>query len=55
MRAIRADMMAQMKGILTDDQFAKFQKMRPGNRRPAGGGNGTPPAGAPPAGAPPQT
>jgi protein CpxP len=56
MQAIRADVTAKMKGILTDDQFAKYQKMRPtGGRRPGGGGgNGAPPAGAPPAGAPPQ-
>jgi Spy/CpxP family protein refolding chaperone len=47
-QAIRADVTAKMKGILTDDQFAKYQKMRPGNRRPGGGGNGAPPAGAPP-------
>jgi periplasmic protein CpxP/Spy len=47
MQAIRADVAAKMKEILTDDQFAKFQKMRPGGRRP-GGGNGAPPAGAPP-------
>ena len=56
MQAIRADVTAKMKGILTDDQFAKYQKIRPtGGRRPGGGGgNGAPPAGAPPAGAPPQ-
>ena len=55
-QAIRADVTAKMKGILTDDQFAKYQKIRPtGGRRPGGGGgNGAPPAGAPPAGAPPQ-
>jgi periplasmic protein CpxP/Spy len=51
MQDLRKDMSAKMKEILTDDQFAKFEKMRPpGGRRPGGGGgdNGAPPAGAPP-------
>jgi hypothetical protein len=53
MQAIRADITAQMKAILTDDQFAKYQKMTQRNHRPAppaGGDNagGTPPPAAPP-------
>jgi Spy/CpxP family protein refolding chaperone len=46
MQAIRADITAKMKAILTDDQFAKYQKMGGRNRGGAGGGN-PPPAAAP--------
>jgi Spy/CpxP family protein refolding chaperone len=58
MQAIRADVMAQMKDILTPDQFTKYQTLTQRNRRPAGGGNsggGGGGNGAPPAGTPPQT
>ena len=51
MKAIREDSAAQMKAVLTAEQFQKWQdmqsKMR--NRR-----NGPPPAGTPPPAAPPQ-
>jgi periplasmic protein CpxP/Spy len=51
-QAIRAGATAQMKDILTPDQFTKYQTLTQ-RRRPAGGGGGG--NGAPPAGAPPQT
>jgi Spy/CpxP family protein refolding chaperone len=54
MMEIRTDVTAKMKDILTDDQFAKYQKLtqRGGGRRGgAGGGNG---GGTPPPAAPPQ-
>jgi Spy/CpxP family protein refolding chaperone len=47
MTEIRNEMTAKMKEILTDDQFAKYQKLTQRNRRPAGGG-GVQPAPAPP-------
>jgi len=46
-KAIQEDTTAQMKAVLTPEQFAKFEKMGPGMRRPPGGGPG---AGGPPAG-----
>jgi len=51
MTDIRTDVTAKMKEILTDDQFAKYQKMnqRGGGRRGGGGGGGNPPPAAPPA------
>jgi Spy/CpxP family protein refolding chaperone len=46
-KALQADTTAQMKAVLTADQFAKYEKMGPGMRRnapPAGGpGTATPP------------
>jgi Spy/CpxP family protein refolding chaperone len=51
MMDIRTEETAKMKEILTDDQFAKYQKMtQRGRRGGAGGGGGNPP----PATAPPQ-
>jgi len=48
MQALRTDMTAKMKEILTTEQFAKYEKMGPGMRgnRPPGGAPGG--AGAPP-------
>jgi Spy/CpxP family protein refolding chaperone len=48
MQALRTDMTAKMKEILTAEQFAKYEKMGPGTRgnRPPGGAPGG--AGAPP-------
>lgn len=46
MKEIRDDTTAKLKDIFTPEQFEKWQKMAPGNRRPPGG------AGAPPAAAP---
>jgi len=48
MQALRTDMTAKMKEILTAEQFAKYEKMGPGMRgnRPPGGAPGG--AGAPP-------
>ena len=50
-KAIQEDTTAQMKAVLTPEQFAKFEKMGPGMRRPPGGapGAGGPPAGDKPA------
>jgi Spy/CpxP family protein refolding chaperone len=49
MQEIRADETAKMKDILTDDQFAKYQKMmQRGGRRGGPGGGGNPPPAAPP-------
>lgn len=52
MQAIRDDTTTQMKAILTDDQFAQYQKMtqRGGRRGGAGGGNPPPAPATPPAG-----
>jgi len=49
-KAIQEDMAAQMKAVLTPEQFAKFEKMSQGMRRngPPGGGAAGAPA-APPA------
>lgn len=53
MMGIRTDVAAQMKDILTPDQFTKYQTLtQRGRRGGAGGGNG---GGTPPAAAPPQT
>ncbi len=41
-KAIQEDTTAQMKAVLTPEQFAKYEKLAPGMRRPPGGG---PPAG----------
>ena len=49
MKEIRDAASAKLKEILTDEQYAKWQKMMQGNRRPPGG------AGAPPPAAPPAT
>lgn len=48
MKTIREDMKAKMKEILTPEQFAKYEKMGPGNR-PNHRPGGTPPAGDQPA------
>jgi Spy/CpxP family protein refolding chaperone len=58
MQSIREETMAQLKAVLTPDQFDKLQKMAR-NRRPGGPG-GPPPGGGRPGGtnapaAPPQT
>lgn len=52
MKSIQEDTTAQMKAVLTPEQFAKYEKMTQGMRRngPPGGGPG---AGGPPAGGPP--
>jgi hypothetical protein len=44
MKEIRDDATAKLKDILTPEQFAKWQKMGPGNRRPPGGAGAPPPA-----------
>lgn len=54
MQEIRTEMTAKMKDILTDDQFAKYQKMMQRGRR-GGPGGGAPGGGNPPPAAPPQT
>ena len=57
MQAIRQDVTAQLKAILTPEQFAKYQKMTPMGRGPRNGpppGGNPPPAGTPPPAAPPQ-
>jgi Spy/CpxP family protein refolding chaperone len=51
-KEIRDAASAKLKEILTDEQFAKWQKMMQGNRRPPGG-PGAPPPATPPA-TPPQ-
>ena len=50
LKEIRADTQTQIKEILTEEQFAKWQTIMKRNR-PAGGGagGGTPPAATPPA------
>lgn len=48
MTDLRTDVTAKMKAILTDDQFAKYQKMRPAGGGRRQGGGGTPPPAAPP-------
>ena len=58
-QSIREETTAQMKTVLTPDQFEKWQKMTQRNRRPGGPG-GPPPGGERPGGtnapaAPPQT
>jgi Spy/CpxP family protein refolding chaperone len=58
MKALRDDMITQMKAVLTPEQFDKWQKMSPAGMRdrrngPPPGGN-PPPAGTPPPTAPPQ-
>ena len=56
-KAIQEDTTAQMKAVLTAEQFAKYEKMAQGMRgnRPPGGGGGGPGAGGPPPGEkPPQ-
>ena len=58
MQAIREETTAQMKAVLTPDQFEKWQKTMQRNRRPGGPG-GPPPGGGQPGGtnapaAPPQ-
>ncbi|HEU6447128.1 MAG TPA: hypothetical protein VFV23_01665 [Verrucomicrobiae bacterium] len=45
MKEMREDLNKQMKTILTDEQYAKWEKMGPGNRGPRRGPNG---AGGPP-------
>jgi protein CpxP len=49
MQSIREETTAQMKAVLTPDQFEKWQKMAQRNRRPGGpggpGGHGGPPPG----------
>ncbi len=54
MKAIQEDTTAQMKAVLTPEQFAKYEKMAQGMRRngPPGGGPGA--GGPPPAQKPPQ-
>ena len=47
-QAIRTDITAKMKAILTDDQFAKYQKMLPAGRNRGGAGGGNPPPAAAP-------
>ena len=49
MKEIREGIAAKLKEILTPEQFAKWEKMGPGMRRP--GGAGGPPPGAPGEGA----
>ena len=45
MKEIRDDVSTKLKEVLTPDQFEKWQKMGPGNRRPQGGAGAPPPAG----------
>jgi len=52
-RAIIEEQGKKMKGILTPEQYEKYQTLRPPMRPNRGGGAGGPPAGGPPAGAPP--
>jgi len=54
MTAIRTDVMAKMKDILTPDQFTKYQKMTQRGGRRGGGGGGGGGGGNPPPAAPPQ-
>ncbi len=56
LKEIHDDANAKLKEIFTPEQFEKWQKMTPGNRRPPGGVGVPPPAGGatpPPAGATP--
>jgi Spy/CpxP family protein refolding chaperone len=53
MKEIRDDTNTKLKEIFTPEQYAKWQKMAPGARRP-GGANGAPPAAAPAAPAAPK-
>src|ERR1700691_6360413 len=53
MMAIRTDVTAKMKEILTDDQFAKYQKMTQRGRRGGAGGGGNNGGGNPTATTPP--
>jgi len=52
MKAIHDDTATQLKPILTDDQYAQWQKMGQRNRRPAAGGDKPADAATPPAAAP---
>jgi hypothetical protein len=58
MKSIREETDAKLKAVLTDDQFQKFQEMRPRRDGPPGGPPGGPPPDAggtnAPAGPPPQ-
>ena len=56
MKEIRDDTSSQLKEILTDEQYAKWQKLMQGNRRPPGSAGAPPPATAPtpPPATPPQ-
>jgi len=53
MRAIREDTDTKLKAVLTDEQFQKFQEMRPMRGGPRNGPPDGPPPGAPPPDAPP--
>jgi Spy/CpxP family protein refolding chaperone len=56
MQAIREEVSTKMKGILTPEQYTKYQALPPMGPRSKKGGNppgGTPPAGTPPAATPP--
>ena len=53
MKEIRDGVTAKLKDILTEEQFAKWQKMQQNRPRPAGGA-GAPPAGGTPPATPPQ-
>jgi Spy/CpxP family protein refolding chaperone len=56
-KALREEMVSQMKAVLTPEQFDKYQKMAPMGRGPRNGpppGDNPPPAGTPPPAAPPQ-
>jgi hypothetical protein len=53
-KEIRDDATTKLKDVLTPEQFAKWEKMAQGNRRPPGG-PGAPPAATPPAAPPPAT
>lgn len=56
MKEIHDDATTKLKAIFTPEQFEKWQKMGPGNRRPPGGPGAPPPAGGatpPPATPPP--
>lgn len=50
MKEIRDDANTKLKEIFTPEQYEKWIKMAPGNRRPPGGAGGPPPATPPPAG-----
>ena len=51
-KAIQEDTTTQMKAVLTPEQFAKYEKLAQGMRRPPGGGPGA--GGPPPGDKPPQ-
>jgi periplasmic protein CpxP/Spy len=53
MRTIREDTDAKLKAVLTDEQFKKFQEMRPMRGGPHGPPGGPPPWGPPPGSPPP--